>query len=687
MLKIIEYNPFRIFGVYSNSPIRDVVKNENKINAFLKVRKDISFPLDLPTFLPAIERNEKVVADAKSQITLPEEKVKYAQFWFINATEIDEIAFSDLIAGNIDEAENLWSKRDTVSSLQNRVIINLIKSDLQKAISLAERLYETFSNDYVKTIDSSLFINFSKKELIQNFLDSICEDIESSTLIKFINNNEWKSYLTSNEVSDITKELNSLVEKAKAVDKNDPILRRIAGTSLMNKSKPLLERLRSYLDINDVQYQMVADKVGLEVLYCAIDHYNKSYNVSLAAQQALTLELYAQETVVGTMAKEKCDTNVKILKNNIENLPPENVFEEDRQIKDLIAEFCSKTVDIEDSIKLLQNAKPYLKSIKSKLGKKNGYYLNISTQVVSNALYVIIAIVNDSQGIDNSSPFGFSRYNVDLSLLDSNLRLAQKANRLMRRYDMEKGYKKSFKRNMNTLDSLCSKLSIPTYYERMGCILIIGAIIIGFLLYLIVPPILDIIKTQKEKTQREEIFNSLDSIPEVENKIKAWKEYKYEMPQDYYFEKLEKLHFSTDSSAWKYVDQIGSIKMYDKYIELYPKGEYRDSAERKVEIKNIDSELFRLYDNEYEELPRLKRKSSGGVSSTVIISNNSNSSIEVLLSGKDSKRISIFPQKTNSISVENDVYRIAVINKTNTKNVSIGVENLDGGNYQLLYNE
>ena len=116
MLKIIEYNPFRIFGVYSNSPIRDVVKNENKINAFLKVRKDISFPLDLPTFLPAIERNEKVVADAKSQITLPEEKVKYAQFWFINATEIDEIAFSDLIAGNIDEAENLWSKRDTVSS-------------------------------------------------------------------------------------------------------------------------------------------------------------------------------------------------------------------------------------------------------------------------------------------------------------------------------------------------------------------------------------------------------------------------------------------------------------------------------------------------------------------------------------------------------------------------------------------
>ena len=86
-------------------------------------------------------------------------------------------------------------------------------------------------------------------------------------------------------------------------------------------------------------------------------------------------------------------------------------------------------------------------------------------------------------------------------------------------------------------------------------------------------------------------------------------------------------------------------------------------------------------------MPRLKRKSSGGVSSTVIISNNSNSSIEVLLSGKDSKRISIFPQKTNSISVENDVYRIAVINKTNTKNVSIGVENLDGGNYQLLYNE
>ena len=52
MIKEIAYNPYRILGVYSNSPIRDVVKNENKINAYLKVRKDISFPLDLPTFLP-----------------------------------------------------------------------------------------------------------------------------------------------------------------------------------------------------------------------------------------------------------------------------------------------------------------------------------------------------------------------------------------------------------------------------------------------------------------------------------------------------------------------------------------------------------------------------------------------------------------------------------------------------------
>lgn len=48
--KLLSHNPYRILGVYSNSPKKDMLSNINKMKAFLKVGKTISFPLDLPAF-------------------------------------------------------------------------------------------------------------------------------------------------------------------------------------------------------------------------------------------------------------------------------------------------------------------------------------------------------------------------------------------------------------------------------------------------------------------------------------------------------------------------------------------------------------------------------------------------------------------------------------------------------------
>ena len=50
MLDIVLNNPYRILGVYSTSSQRDVVANQGKMKAFLKVGKDVSFQLDLPYF-------------------------------------------------------------------------------------------------------------------------------------------------------------------------------------------------------------------------------------------------------------------------------------------------------------------------------------------------------------------------------------------------------------------------------------------------------------------------------------------------------------------------------------------------------------------------------------------------------------------------------------------------------------
>lgn len=125
-MNILQNNPYRILGVYSNSPTKERLANHNRMKAFLKVGKSVFFPLDLPQYLSAINRTEASVADAESKLTLPKDQILYAQFWFIKTTPLDEVAFNHLLAGEIDKAEEIWQKRECASALQNRIVCALI---------------------------------------------------------------------------------------------------------------------------------------------------------------------------------------------------------------------------------------------------------------------------------------------------------------------------------------------------------------------------------------------------------------------------------------------------------------------------------------------------------------------------------------------------------------------------------
>lgn len=128
-MKIIENNPYRQLGVYANSPIKERVANHNKLQAFLKVGKQVDFPLDLTYYLPPINRTSETVTQAESKLALPHDQLKYAQFWFVKATPLDEIALNHLLAGNMNAAIDIWKKKDCASSLQNRIVCALIKED------------------------------------------------------------------------------------------------------------------------------------------------------------------------------------------------------------------------------------------------------------------------------------------------------------------------------------------------------------------------------------------------------------------------------------------------------------------------------------------------------------------------------------------------------------------------------
>ena len=180
----------------------------------------------------------------------------------------------------------------------------------------------------------------------------------------------------------------------------------------------------------------------------------------------MNLQKYAKSIVVGQMAKDRCKENVDILQRIIDNLPPSEVFMEDRAIHEELRKYCLLPDKICHAVTLLNNTKPHIQSIKRKLGISNSYYLKISTQVVGNALSNIIAEVNEAQSIfsaDKDDSNATLAAILGITHVKSVLEEAWKATKIMDGFDMESEYKNGrYNENRSILKGLCDQLGVST---------------------------------------------------------------------------------------------------------------------------------------------------------------------------------------------------------------------------------
>lgn len=466
LMKIIQNNPYRLLGVFSNSPLKERLANNNKLKAFLKVGKEASIPLDRIEFLPHLHRTEESVSSAEAMLTLPADQIKYAQFWFIKQSPLDEVAFNHLLNGETEKALSIWAKKDYVSSLQNRAICALMQSDVAEALCCLTRLYN--SDEYLRefviavTGDES---NFSQELLIHSLLDALCEEFDVHELLSSLSDASWKEYVGQRTVTPLIQSIEEEITLAKKTKGEGCTVRLNAGNKLKNATRENLQTLKQLLPVDDIRYQMIADKLGIEILQCGIDYYNGS-DATDAARNAMILQKYALSIVVGKLAKDRCQENVNILQKIIDNLPPSEVFMEDRAIHEELRKYCLLPDKICHAVTLLNNTKPHIQSIKRKLGVSNAYYLKISTQIVGNALSNVIAEVNEAQSIfsaDKDDPNDTLAAILGITHLKSVLKEAWKATRIMDDFDMEVDYKCGrYSQNRSILKGLCEQLGFST---------------------------------------------------------------------------------------------------------------------------------------------------------------------------------------------------------------------------------
>ncbi len=363
-------------------------------------------------------------------------------------------------------AKQLWEKKDCVSSLQNRIVAALIEGDIPNAVTLAEKLYGGYSNEFIGAITGNAASHDASK-LPHDFIDALIEaGIDVVDLLVYVSRSEWKEYIVERAAKPLIAGIDQAVGSANSTPRNDSDARLAAGRKLVKTVKPLIAQLCKLLPPNDIRHVMEADKAGLEILQCSIDYYKNSEDDD-SAYKAQELMKVAQSIVIGEMAKQRCKENADIINKIVADMPPVEVMREFRAVNEELQKFSKLPNKIVFAVALLKNTAPYLKTIKAKTNINNPHYLRLSTAVVSGAMNYIIEEVNQTQPVSS------------FDLLKNALREAWNATLLMDSFDMEADFKnnrylknrsilKTMYDQCKALDTSSTRIHVPTL--PWGCI-------------------------------------------------------------------------------------------------------------------------------------------------------------------------------------------------------------------------
>ena len=314
IIRLITENPHRMAGVFANAPTKEILANESMALAYSKVGKEAVFPTDLTCVMPPLTRDAESVREACARLSVPGDRLAYAQFWFLRTDGVDAEAMRLLASGDMDGAVRLWGRHETVSSLQNRMLCHLLQQDLPTAVSMAESLYGRYADTYLSTIGLADEIQMADGELQLRFVELLCRETDPKRVFDCCRCPGWKEDIRSGIVKSASDDLLREVEQFRNSDHSDAESLISAGRELMRKTKDSLGRLREMLPKEDLQYQMMADKAGMAVLECCIEYYNSpSGNYYDKAHKIYGLLMYVKNTVVGAVARQRFEENYEMI--------------------------------------------------------------------------------------------------------------------------------------------------------------------------------------------------------------------------------------------------------------------------------------------------------------------------------------------------------------------------------------
>jgi hypothetical protein len=380
-------NPFRILGVYASSPVRDREANKSKINAFARVSKTIDFPADFSRIFGPVDRTGDAVAMAISSLATPSGLIKAAQFWFVDASHPDRIAFRHLAEENIREAKAIWSRVADMSACQNMTVLELASGNLGAAAGWADRLYSSFPDLFVQKICGDT-VRFSRRDLILSFLDTCAPGSSAAAVLKDLPSS-WVEYVAEKAVPEIAEQIKSLVSglMSRSEDWKDC---RAALDDFFRKLDPLLTRLCQIYPADSLKVTSITDAATDAARKVCVAWFNGADS----PREAVVILDYARRILsvpAGKISRSRTEDNIRQLEERIQTLPPEEVECEYSSLLNILRQYDAGIKTDDRIIRLIGESYPFLSAIKQKCGDRSSFYIRLSDQVAVRVMNYINA--------------------------------------------------------------------------------------------------------------------------------------------------------------------------------------------------------------------------------------------------------------------------------------------------------
>jgi hypothetical protein len=493
-MDIVKQNPYRVLGVLSNASERELQKQIAVIKRFSEVGKSKSFDSDFD-FIGQVARATEDVQLAASKIEQAHKKVYYALFWFINVSQFDEIAFSNLKNGNLDKAIDVWNKTLRVdvteknySSYQNLSMLYIIMAvtdgqlDLDKirvAVELKGRLIGSDNLLCFFEVVAGNGVSGDKNSIGEIFVDEIIEivnpyldgdtGIKSSDVISLFRtySDETKKYVSNKYTEIPLLNVENQIEKAKEKREQNPDISNEYGKGLYWKTNADIRNLSSLLSEDDVQLQMVINKLANEILQCSIEYFNAWQDSDEVdpGDEALEIACYAESIAPKGSVKNRVDENLVTIKEWVDTkqlrVQQQRISKETDFIFLELEHFNKNTQTMNSIVHLITVCRPKLRTIKN-VCEEIDYYLSICDALVANALGAVIDIFNSTQEQVFNKTLSIDKFKL---LVDANVAALNTLSTI----DMSAAQRSRLTKNMQVMVNVKSQVEAAVKKQSGGC--------------------------------------------------------------------------------------------------------------------------------------------------------------------------------------------------------------------------